>query len=268
MPGAALTTGADPAVGLKTEGARADGNTEMQRAVDSSPKPGFSVRFGAICAVLLALVATLTAGGTEDASASGSDEAAFVGALNQVRANAGLPALTVNSQLSNLSRGHAQVMADAGDIFHASPISAGYGGAWSKIGENVGVGANVQVLVDAFVASPGHYANIVDPAFTQVGVGVVWRDSALYTTHRFLQVSGETATTTTTTAAPPPTTTATTTPPTPTNPPPSTTAGPNPNPQPPAPTVPPTTTLPPLAPPSIDAARVVTLVEMVELVGT
>jgi len=237
----------------------------MQRAVDSSSKPRFSVRFGAICAVLLALVATLTAGGADEASASGSDEAAFVAALNQVRANAGLPALAVNSQLSNLSRGHSQVMADAGSIFHADPISAGYSGAWSKIGENVGVGANVQVLLDAFVASPGHYANIVDPAFTQIGVGVVWRDSALYTTHRFLQVPGETATTTTT--APPTTTAAPTTTPPPTTPPPTTTAGTNPTP-PPTPTAPPTTTLPPLAPPSIDAARVVTLVEMVELVGT
>jgi len=233
----------------------------MQRAADSSSNRRFSVRFGAICAVLLALVATLTAGGAEEASANSSDEAAFVAALNQVRANAGLPALSLNSQLSNLSRGHAQVMADAGEIFHADPISAGYSGAWSKIGENVGVGANVQVLVDAFVASPGHYANIIDPAFTQVGVGVVWRDSALYTTHRFLQVPGETTTTT----APPTTTVA----PAPTTPPPTTTAGSNP-PAPPAPTttIPPTTTLPPLAPPSIDAARVVTLVEMVELVGT
>ncbi len=234
----------------------------MQRAVDSSLQQRLSVRFGAVCAVLLALVATLTAGGTEDASASGSDEAAFVAALNQVRANAGLPALTVNSHLANLSRGHAQVMADAGEIFHADPISAGYSGAWSRIGENVGVGANVQVLVDAFVASPGHYANIVDPAFTQIGVGVVWRDTALYTTHRFLQVPGETATTTTT--APPPT--ATTAPPVvTTSPPPTTTAGTSP---PAPPTTPPSTTVPPLAPPAIDAARVVTLVEMVELVGT
>lgn len=234
----------------------------MQRVADSLSRPKFSVRFGAVCAVLLALVATLTASGTEEASATASDESAFVAGLNQVRANVGLPALSVNSQLANLSRGHAQVMADAGSIFHADPISGGYSGAWQKIGENVGVGANIQVLIDAFVASPGHYANIVDPSFTQVGVGVVWRDSALYTTHRFLQIPGET---TTTTVAP--TTTSTTAAPvTTTSMPPSTTAaGSNPAP---SPTVPPNTTLPPLAPPAIDAARVVRLVEMLELVGT
>lgn len=214
----------------------------MQRSSNSSSKRGFSFRFATICAVLLTMVAALTAGSTDEASASGSDEAAFVSALNQVRANAGLPALTLNSQLSNLSRGHAQVMADAGSIFHADPISAGYNGSWSKMGENVGVGGGVQTLVNALVASPGHYRNIVDPDFTQIGVGVVWLENALYTTHRFIQVPGGTAPTTTT--APP----ATTAPPT-TIPPPSTTP-------------------PPLAPPSIDAARVVILVGMVELVGT
>ncbi len=210
------------------------------------------------------MIGSLTARTTGEAAASAGEEASFVASLNSVRAGVGLPALTVNSQLANLSRAHAQVMADAGEIFHADPISAGYGGAWSKIGENVGVGANVSVLVDAFVASPGHYANIVDPSFTEVGVGVVWKDGALYTTHRFLQVPG--ATTTTTTAAPPPSTT-TSPPPAPTTTTaatPTTTAPPTPVPTSP----PPTTTLPPLAPPSIDAARVVTLLEMVELVGT
>jgi len=232
----------------------------MQRVSDHQSRTGFTPRLGAACFLLLALVGSLTARDAGQASASAGDEASFVASLNAVRAGVGLPALTTNTQLANLSRGHAQVMADAGEIFHADPISAGFTGAWSKIGENVGVGANVPVLVDAFVASPGHYANIIDPAFTQIGVGVVWKDGALYTTHRFLQVSGETTTTTT---LPPPTTTAA-------PPPPTTTTGPQPAPTTaaPQPTPPPTTTLPPLSPPTISAARVVTLLEMLELVGT
>lgn len=215
----------------------------------------------------LAVVGSLLWQRPEPAAASAGDEAAFVDALNRVRADNGLPAFTVNVELSNLSRGHAQVMADAGEIFHADPISEGYSGQWSKIGENVGVGANVEVLVDAFVASAGHYANIVDPAFTQIGVGVVWKDSALYTTHRFLQVPGAPATAPPTTAPPtttPPTTAPTTAPPTtapsPTAPP-TTTA--------PGPTGPvPTTTASPLPAPAITAERVVALLEMLEQVGT
>jgi len=213
--------------------------------------------------IAFVIVATLAAVGSllwsppEPAAATGGDESAFVAALNQVRANNGLPAFTLNAELSNLSRGHAQVMADAGEIFHASPISAGYSGAWSKLGENVGVGANVQVLVDAFVASSGHFANIIDPSFTEIGVGVVWKDSALYTTHRFLQLPGATPTTTaspTTAPAPP----ATTAPPTTTRPlaPPTTT------------TTTTTTTIPPLPEPAISAERVIALLDMLDQVGT
>ena len=125
--------------------------------------------------------------GADQASASSGDEAAFVEALNRIRADVDLPALTVNHQLSDLARIHTEHMAGAGEIAHATPISAGYEGPWTKLGENVGVGAEVEDLVDAFVASPGHYANIVDPAFTEIGVGVVRRSDALYTTHRFLE---------------------------------------------------------------------------------
>ncbi len=229
----------------------------MRRAHDPQTRTRVSARLGAASFMLLALVGSLTARGAEEAAANAGDEASFVASLNAVRAGVGLPALTTNSELASLSRGHAQVMADAGEIFHADPISAGYTGPWAKIGENVGIGASVSVLVDAFVASPGHYANVIDPAFTQIGVGVVWKDGALYTAHRFLQVPGEVATATT--APPPPSTTTAPAP---------TTTGVAPPPTSPPATAPPADTLPPFVPPSIAAARVVTLLEMLELVGT
>jgi len=203
--------------------------------------------------LVLTLVAAMGAQPTRPASATADEEAQFVAALNQVRAGVGLPALTVNAELVGLARQHSQVMADAGQIFHSDPISAGYTGPWAKLGENVGVGANVQVLVDAFVASPGHYANIVDPAFTQIGVGVVWRDNALYTTHRFLQLPD----------TPPPTTA----PPTTTSPPVTTAPAPRPAAPPPI-TTPPPTSLAPLPPPAVLPERIVELVNLAELVGT
>ena len=210
--------------------------------------------------MVVALLGPITTRDTGTAAATSSDEAAFLSALNGVRAGAGLPAFTLNTQLSDLARGHAQVMADAGEIFHASPISAGYSGPWAKIGENVGVGANVSVLVDAFVASPGHYANIIDPAFTEIGIGVVWRENALYTTHRFLEVPGAPVTT----APPPPPTTAPPAPtPTTTSPPATTTTAP--------PAEEPSSegdAVTPIPPPQISADRVETLLELLEQVGT
>ncbi|RMH76738.1 MAG: CAP domain-containing protein, partial [Actinomyces sp.] len=186
----------------------------------------FARRRRVLALVAFALVSAFTIRAVPDlapkpvAAAPADDEAAFVAALNQVRAGVGLPPLQVDPELTALARQWAQTMADAGHIFHASSLSAGVTTPWLKLGENVGVGANVEVLVDAFVASPGHYANIVDPAYTRIGVGVVYAGSALYTAHRFMQPAG----------APPPTTTAppTTAPSTTTAPPPTTTPAPAP----------------------------------------
>ena len=136
---------------------------------------------------LVVAAAVLAGNPSHEAAAQSGEEAAFVDAINAIREDLGLAALEWHDELADLGREHAARMAEAGSIFHADPISAGFGGEWQKLGENVGVGASVDVLVDAFVASPGHYANIIDPTFTHIGVGVVWDGAALYTTHRFLQ---------------------------------------------------------------------------------
>lgn len=51
---------------------------------------------------------------------------------------------------------------------------------WTKVGENVGVigigragtGLAIQKLHEAYMASPGHRANIVDRRYTRIGLGV------------------------------------------------------------------------------------------------
>ena len=121
------------------------------------------------------------------------DEAQFVALVNQTRASVGLAPLAVDGQLTALARQHAQTMADAGTIFHANPISAGVTAPWVKLGENVGTGPSAPPIMNAFINSPKHYANIVDPAFTYIGVGVVWVGEKMFTTHRFMQLSGQPA---------------------------------------------------------------------------
>lgn len=206
------------------------------------------------------------------ASASASDEASFIAGVNQARASAGLPPLQADSQLTSLSRTWSAHMRDGGCgsgqfICHASPLSSGVTHNWGKLGENVGTGGDVGSVMQAFINSPGHYRNIVDPEFTHVGVGVVWQDGRLYTTHRFMKLQG---------AAPAPT---------PTTQPPATTAPPA-TPAAPAPTTPaapaqaaPPTPAPPtaesgnttsahgrVAPPA-DHARVERLLEVVSSIG-
>ena len=166
-----------------------------------------------------------------------AEEQGFVDKINQLRASLGLPTLAVDPELAAQARVWSQTMKDAGNIFHSKALDAGISADWEKLGENVGVGDTVDVLFDAFVNSPKHYENLVDPVYRYVGVGVVWDGDRMFTTHRFMALfpPEETTTTeapratipaelpavdpvdppTTTTTAPPTTTTTTTAPPTP-----------------------------------------------------
>ncbi len=177
----------------------------------------------AVFATLLLFVTALAPGVASAQSAS--DEASFVSLINQVRAQNGLDPLEVDPELRTLARNWTSAQANGtcgvdengeiNHICHASPISAGVTSDWRKLGENVGTGPSVSAVMDAFIASPSHYDNIVDPAFTHIGIGVVWDGNRLYTTHRFMRLDPP-ASATTTTAAPattaaPPTTPAPTT---------------------------------------------------------
>ena len=125
----------------------------------------------------------------------GAAEAEFVALINQLRASRGLGALSVDGELTAQARSWAGTMAAQGRIFHAGDLSVGISSNWQKLGENVGVGGTVGPLFQAFVDSPSHLANLVDPGYTRVGVGVVVSGDRIFTTHRFMSVAA---------AAPPP----------------------------------------------------------------
>jgi hypothetical protein len=92
----------------------------------------------------------------------------------------------MRSSLVGVARGWTDHMVANGGISHNPNLAGSVSGGWSKLGENVGVGTNVSTLMKAFVNSPAHYKNIVDPAFNYVGIGVSY-DAAghMYTTHDF-----------------------------------------------------------------------------------
>jgi hypothetical protein len=157
-------------------------------------------------------------------------EAAFVDQINSLRASKGLSRLQVSSELVGMARGWTDRMVSAGQISHNPNLSSSVGGGWTKLGENVGVGYDVGGLMQAFIGSPAHYANLVDPVWTHVGVGVTKAgDGRIYTTHNFMALPG---------GAPPPAPTAPAAAapaPPPTVPPTTTTTAPPPPPPPPPP---------------------------------
>ena len=80
-------------------------------------------------------------------------------------------------------------MVGAGRISHNPNLAGEVGGSWTKLGENVGVGYDVGSLMQAFIDSPSHHENLVDPGWNFVGVGVqLGRDGRIFTTHNFMQL--------------------------------------------------------------------------------
>ncbi|HEX2701548.1 MAG TPA: CAP domain-containing protein [Acidimicrobiales bacterium] len=136
--------------------------------------------------VALTLVATVA---IEPASATdtGVEELVFVAKLNELRVSRGLAPLATKGALFDMARAWAGNMEAAGGISHNPSLAAQGPAGWRRLGENVGMGYDVQGLHDAFVASPLHFQNMVDPAFDSVGVGVVHAaDGKIFVTVNFM----------------------------------------------------------------------------------
>ena len=134
----------------------------------------------------LALLAALTlavslVGGAPAASAS-SVEAVFVTKANAARAAAGLPPLSVRSDLASAARRHSGAMAAKGALFHSSLSGIC---CFRSLSENVGAGATAGAVHAAFLGSSRHRANILDPATRHIGVGVVSSGGTLWVTEIF-----------------------------------------------------------------------------------
>ncbi len=135
---------------------------------------------GVVLALLLSFVPFLPA----PAIASSGVESSFITAVNRERAAIGLPAVVVSGDLTAAARRHSGVMAEAADLHH-NPDLGGAVGGWRKIGENVGRGPSVDAIHKAFMASPGHRDNILDPDWSQVGIGVVEAGNTIWVTEMF-----------------------------------------------------------------------------------
>lgn len=161
-----------------------------------------------ISIVLVALV-VMTVGLAVPAQAGA--EGSFLSKINSSRAAAGLPALSMSSELVPDARAHSAEMMAAGNIFHSSNL-AGVASGWEALAENVGAGPSVSSIHTAFMNSAGHRRNILGD-FNYVGVGVQEANGQIWVTVIFMRkgsAPATTTTTTTTTSAPDPATTTTT----------------------------------------------------------
>jgi uncharacterized YkwD family protein len=108
-----------------------------------------------------------------------AEESKMVNLVNQERMNQGVRPLGVNQQLVNLARKKSQDMVDKNYFGHTSPTygspfdmmnSAGI--KYRTAGENIAGAANTESAHQNLMNSPGHRANILNPSFTELGIGI------------------------------------------------------------------------------------------------
>jgi hypothetical protein len=152
----------------------------------------------ALVLVLLGLIAPSIGGAPAIAQEYRTgDEARVVSLVNGTRSGKGLQRLSTHAGLVNMAREQAVRMLQKGNIFHNSNLGADIQALnviWKIVGENVGMGPNVDVIEQAFLGSPHHYENIVRPNFNSIGVGVVPdAKGGVFVTQVFAEIQGAAA---------------------------------------------------------------------------
>ncbi|GHI82682.1 CAP domain-containing protein [Streptomyces xanthophaeus] len=136
-------------------------------------------------------------GGSGSSGGSGTvnadAESAVLSLVNKERKAAGCDPLTANAKLNAAARAYSDTMARSGVMSHTGPDgstmtsrveAAGY--AWSRLGENIARGqSDADAVMNAWMNSSGHRANILNCDFREIGVGLHKGDGGPWWTQNF-----------------------------------------------------------------------------------
>lgn len=119
-------------------------------------------------------------------------ESEVIRLVNEIRVRNGLKPLTANWELSRVARYKSRDMVDNRYFSHTSPVYGSpfqmirnFGLTFRSAGENIAYGQRTpQAVVNAWMNSSGHRANILNASYTQIGVGYV--ASGHYWTQMFI----------------------------------------------------------------------------------
>lgn len=112
---------------------------------------------------------------------------------NQARAQAGAPSLTLDAGLCQAARAHAHAMLAARQLSHQfdgepslpQRLAAATRMQLDQEGENVAFDFDAQDGHKHLMLSPPHRANLLNPAYNVIGLGVVWGGDRLYIVQDF-----------------------------------------------------------------------------------
>jgi uncharacterized protein YkwD len=123
---------------------------------------------------------------------------------NEVRRRHGVPPLTWESSLRDVARAHSADMLRRNYFSHVSPdgqtshnrITAKYPFPVSMTGENIWSGSGLdsrntsqlaRLIVNNWMSSAGHRQNLLNPKFTDIGVGVAAQGQDVRATQVFVR---------------------------------------------------------------------------------
>lgn len=143
----------------------------------------FGRRFGVAGAAITACALLLSGIGSSAAAAdpAGTSCTSFTLAqaqariltdVNAARAAAGVAPLTENPFISTVATNWSQTQANAASMSHNPNYSTEMPPGWSGAAENVATGQAVANVTTSWMNSSGHRANILNAAYTHIGIGV------------------------------------------------------------------------------------------------
>jgi uncharacterized protein YkwD len=148
------------------------------------------IRIAALSAIALLITSYSVYGQSEVPSA----ERSLFDALNRERTAQGLPALQWDESLAAAARQHATRMAQQNVLSHQLPGEAPVqdratraGARFSLIAENIALAPNPATIHSAWMQSPHHRENILDPQLTEVGIAVIKGGDGLFAVQDFSQ---------------------------------------------------------------------------------
>jgi uncharacterized protein YkwD len=172
---ATATTAATGAVAGAATGAAAEWAIRLAMGVLAVALLGAAVRDAAPAATAVATAAAPASAGAEQRGL-----ARIVALSNGKRAAAGVAPMTDDAQLTRAAQRYAEALTGTACFGHncgplprlADRVAAAGGDRWGFLGENVAAGQRTpERVVAAWMASPPHRANLLNPQFTRLGVG-------------------------------------------------------------------------------------------------
>jgi len=112
-------------------------------------------------------------------------EATSFARTNDLRKAAAVAPLAWNEAAYAKAVSWSQHMAAEGRLSHSN-LAEGVPAGWSRLGENVARAGSVEEAMAALAGSAPHLANILNPGFTSVAIGIVERDGRVWVTQVFV----------------------------------------------------------------------------------